>query len=125
MKHFLKFALLTFALSASPNIAKSSNHVDWSDSPQTLIELYMCTWQMEVLYREVDQEDVLTLWNLSKVNIATASKEIKNALNKNNIPFDDNTMKNLAAEKNDILEQKNALWLDMVNCGVTFARAGF
>ena len=33
--------------------------------------------------------------------------------------------KNIAAGKNNMLKQRNALWLDMVNCGVALARAGF
>ena len=125
MKHFLKLVLVTLAITTMPNITKAQNYQNWQNDPIILAELYTCVWQMDSLYGTLAKEDVLPLMNLSKVNITTAGIAIQSALERNKIPVDVDMYKNLAAGKNNMLKQKNALWLDMVNCGVAFARAGF
>ena len=125
MKHFLKLVIVTLAITTMPNITKAQNYQNWQNDPIILAELYTCVWQMDSLYGTLATEDVLPLMNLSKVNITTAGIAIQSALERNKIPVDVDMYKNIAAGKNNMLKQKNALWLDMVNCGVALARAGF
>jgi len=125
MKHFLKLVLVTFVITTMPNITKAQNYQNWQYDPMILAELYTCVWQMDDLYNTLDKDDVLPLMNLSKVNITTAGIAIQSAFERNKIPLDVDMYKNVATGKNNMLKQKNALWLDMVNCGVALAKAGF
>ena len=112
-----------------PNLVKAQNYSNWQNDPMILAELYTCVWQMDALYGELAKEDVLPLMNLSKINIMTAGMSIANALEKlHNTPIDDKIVdmyKQIANTKIIALKQKNSLWLEMTNCGVSLARSGF
>ena len=58
-------------------------------------------------------------------NLVRAGMAIVSAAQQNNIPLDPDQFKNMAVGKNQFMRQKNALWYDMLSCGVALARSGF
>ena len=125
MRIYFASILAVFVMMSVPNIANAQNYQNWQNDPAILGELYMCTWQMDALYSEMPAQDARELMKISKVDLVRAGMAIVSAAQQNNIPLDPDQFKNMSVGKNQFMIQKNALWHNMLDCGVALARSGF